>query len=84
MKHDYDFEEFRDYGLFLMMTIMQKTSAERGKTTKKNAVLAFFVLAESTQVKWLAKQNEVKTPVKVANLTNKTGGQKSNLPRRRF
>ena len=51
MKHDYDFEEFRDYGLLLLMTIMQNTSAECGKTYTKNAVLTFFVLAESTQVK---------------------------------
>jgi len=52
MKHDYDFEEFRDHGLLLLMTIMQNTSAEFSKTYTKNTVLTFFVLAESTQVKW--------------------------------
>ena len=51
MKHDYDFEEFRDYGLLLLMTIMQNTSAVCGKTYTKNVVLTFFVLAESAQVK---------------------------------
>ena len=52
MKHDYDFDEFWDYGLLLLMTIVQNTSAECGKTYTKNTVLTFFVLGEITQVKW--------------------------------
>ena len=47
MKYDYDFEEFRDYGLLLWMTIMQNTSAECGKTyTKKCCTYVFCISRE--------------------------------------
>ena len=43
--HDYDFDLFRDYELPMHNT------EECCKTYTKNAVLTFFVLVESTQVK---------------------------------
>ena len=53
MKHDYDFEEFRDYGLLLLMTITHVCKIHQQSVAKRiQKILYVRFLAESTQVKW--------------------------------